>query len=323
MDIKNYPIKILFAVFGVILSFNLNAAAQTAYNWLEAKPLPSWSERSRAILQTKKISPAELKRCSVVVRPPTLAADRMATKMGWTLVGDAQVFGRTTAITVAESFDGMCRPLGFQTLVFVGNRVAGTMSPGPMNSRTDGALTNVKIVNETTIVGDYVRYAEKDALCCPSKMNKVSFKIEPDGQNWLLKPEYVTEAPYNVSETKETLGGTTFRGTVWRWESAENSQGKTSVDKPENYQIEFTTDSELRLKADCNGGGNYKTNGGKIEFTKTFTTKKFCGKKSLDTRFLQGLARARTFAVEGDAIVLTGADAADGAMRFFKVTKQN
>jgi len=121
------------AAFAVVLSFSVHAVAQSQYSWLDDKPLPSWSARSRAILETKKISSAELTRCRNVIRPATLPVDRLLTKYNWTLVGDARVYGNTTAVTVAQGFDGMCRPLGFQTLVFVGNLVAGTLSPG-----TDG-----------------------------------------------------------------------------------------------------------------------------------------------------------------------------------------
>ncbi|MCA1574605.1 MAG: META domain-containing protein [Acidobacteria bacterium] len=132
---KNQSIRLLGAAFAVVLTFSVHVVAQSQYSWLDDKPLPSWSERSRAILQTEKIGQSELARCRNVIRPATLPVDRLLTKYNWTLVGDAQVFGRATAVTVAQGFDGMCRPRGFQTLVFVGNLVAGTLSPGPMDSR--------------------------------------------------------------------------------------------------------------------------------------------------------------------------------------------
>jgi hypothetical protein len=68
--------------------------------------------------------------------------------MNWTLVGAAQVHGKTTIIGTAGAFDGMYRPLEFEMRVFVGNRVAGTLSPGPTNARTDGSLVSVKMTSE-------------------------------------------------------------------------------------------------------------------------------------------------------------------------------
>jgi hypothetical protein len=40
-------------------------------------------------------------------------------------------------------YDGMCRPRQYQDFVFVGSVFAGTLSPQPMDSRTDGALGRV------------------------------------------------------------------------------------------------------------------------------------------------------------------------------------
>ena len=148
----------------------------------------------------------------MVIRPATLTVDKILAKQGWTLVGEAQIFGRTTAVTVTTGFDGMCRPRGFQTLVFVGNRVAGTLSPGPMDSRTDGSLVNVKMTSETTLTAEYVRYRESDALCCPYKTEAVTFIIKPDGANFLLVPE--TKMTSGLIEN-QAFGTTFLNNTVW------------------------------------------------------------------------------------------------------------
>ncbi len=183
---KNLKIKFLLATFAFVLSCGGNAFAQS--DWLDMKPLPNWNKRSRAILQTKKISQTDLAQCRNIVRPPSLAVDRLLTKNGWTLVGEAQIFGKTSVVTVATGFDGQCRPRGFDTLVFVGDRVAGKLSPGPMDSRTDGTLTNVKLTSATTLYADYARYRSSDPLCCPWKTQEVSFVIKQNGGNYLLTP---------------------------------------------------------------------------------------------------------------------------------------
>ena len=41
--------------------------------------------------------------------------------------------------------DGMCRPLGYQFFLFVGDDFAGTLSPAPMDSRTDGGLSDLQL----------------------------------------------------------------------------------------------------------------------------------------------------------------------------------
>lgn len=307
-----------FAVATFFLSVNF-VVAQPAYSWLDDKPLPNWNSRSRAILQTEKISSGDLAQCGKFVRQPTLAADKQLAKSGWTLVGPAQVYGKTTVVTWAQGFDGMCRPRGFQTLVFVGNRVAGTLSPGPMDSRTDGALVNVKMTSETTLTAEYVRYRAADALCCPYKTEAVTFVIKPDGANFLLTPESKIQS--GIIENQ--ADGAALNNTVWRWQNLETPAGKTTVEKPENYQLEFTADGKVNVLADCNRGrGTYKSESGDLTFSSIFLTKKACPPGSLDNRFLQGLEAARTFRIEGNNLFIEGAGDI-GTMTFFKSVRQN
>ncbi|MEO6050506.1 MAG: META domain-containing protein [Pyrinomonadaceae bacterium] len=317
---KNKIVSILIGAF--IASFMFTGLVAAQYKWLDQKPLPSWSERSREILQTKKISKSELKRCGMVVRPATLAADKLLAKQGWTLVGDAQIFGKATAVTVATGFDGMCRPLGYQTLVFVGNSVAGTLSPGPMDSRTDSSLTNVKLVSETSLVADYVRYKDGDALCCPSKTNSVTFRIDADGKNWLLKPDFVSELVYN-SNVEKPSESQALAGTIWRMESLENVQGSTKVGKPENYQIEFSATGDMGVKADCNvGGGRYVAGAGNLSIMNIITSMAFCGEDSFDKRMLQSLESAKSYRIEGNSLTIkSGSD--KETLKAFRVHRQN
>ncbi|MBA4123455.1 MAG: META domain-containing protein [Acidobacteria bacterium] len=318
---KNQSTKLLCTAFTFVLLLGIDAAAQSQYSWLEAKPLPSWSERSRAILQTKKIAQAELTRCRSSLRPATLPVDSLLTKYNWTLVGDAQVFGKTTAVTVATSFDGMCRPLGFQTYVFVGNRVAGTVSPGPMDSRTDASLINIRLLSETDVIAEYARYKENDPLCCPSKTNTVSFNIKRDGQNWLMKPDFVSEAAYNMSEAKENSDTANLTGTVWHWESLQTPTEKISVPVPKKYTLEFMTDGKAQILADCNRGrGSYQLDGQSLTFSGFITTKMGCPPGSLDGRFLRSLDAARTLNVKGDELYID-LTANSGTMKFVKAKR--
>lgn len=310
-------IKFLLVAFAFVLSLNVHIFGQS--DWLDIKPLPNWNSRSRAILQTEKMSSGELAQCGKFVRQPTLAADKLLAKYGWTLVGAAQVYGKTTVVTTASGFDGMCRPRGLIARVFVGNRVAGTLSPGPTDSRTDGSLVNVKMTSETTLTAEYVRYRASDALCCPWKTEAVTFVIKPDGANFLLTPESETQSGLIENQASDA----TLKNTVWRLQSLETPTGMTKVDKPENYQIEFKADGNIGLKADCNGGGgSYTAEGGSISVKKIFTTFIFCGENSLDKRFLRGLEMARTYRVEGNNLLIEGAGD-NGTMKFFKVVRQN
>lgn len=316
---KNQSIKSFYAAVAVIFLFVNYAAAQSAYSWLDAKPLPNWNSRSRAILQTEPMSAGELAQCGKFVRQPTLKADKLLAKYGWTLVGPAQIYGKTTVVTWAQGFDGMCRPRSFQTLVFVGNRVAGTLSPAPMDSRTDGSLVNVQMTSETTLTAEYVRYRESDALCCPWKTEAVTFVIKPDGANFLLTPESKMQSAIVENQAFDPA----LKNTIWRWESLEVPTGKTPIEKPEKYELEFTADGKVNVLADCNRGrGTFKTEAGNMAFSGIFLTKAACPPGSLDYRFLQNLERARTYKVEGNSLFIEGAGD-NGAMKFFKVSRQD
>jgi hypothetical protein len=85
--------------------------------------------------------------------------------------GDVEIVGGMTGA------DGMCRPAGYNVFVFVGGRHAGTLSPGPMTSRLDGASGDVRMPLPEIAV-EFARYTEKDPLCCPSSRSTVRFRID-------------------------------------------------------------------------------------------------------------------------------------------------
>lgn len=87
--------------------------------------------------------------------------------MGW----------QTVVIRGTAGYDGMCRPVQYQAFVFVRGVFVGTLSPEPMDSRTDGALTRVALRNSELLSAEYVRYAAEDPLCCPSRTTTVAFEI--------------------------------------------------------------------------------------------------------------------------------------------------
>ena len=72
----------------------------------------------------------------------------------------------------------MCRPFQFQAFVFVQGRFAGTLSPGLMDSRSDGALSQVFLYDGESLTAEYQRYAPADPLCCPSRTTNVRFAID-------------------------------------------------------------------------------------------------------------------------------------------------
>jgi hypothetical protein len=163
------------------------ALAGERTSWLEAGTLVNWN-KAGAELPTPPAAPSADPRCVEQARPAVSKDDKAVAAAGWTLVGAAQVFGRTRAFLGAAGFDGMCRPHDFQGFVFVDGKLAGTLSPQPMRSRSDGALTTLRLVSELALSVDFARYLEQDPLCCPSRLSNVSYKIETGDAGPLLVP---------------------------------------------------------------------------------------------------------------------------------------
>ena len=75
------------------------------------------------------------------------------------------------------SIDGMCRPWDYQAFVFVKGAFAGTLSPSVMDSRTDGALSEIRFPAPSAIEVVFLRYTDTDPLCCPSRLTTVRYRI--------------------------------------------------------------------------------------------------------------------------------------------------
>ncbi len=117
-------------------------------------------------------------RCHERARSPESEEDRRLQALGWELIGPASAGWQVRVIGGAADYDGMCRPRQYQQFVFVQGVFAGTLSPRPMDSRTDGALDRVIIESERKLRAQYRRYSATDPLCCPSRTTTVAFDVE-------------------------------------------------------------------------------------------------------------------------------------------------
>jgi hypothetical protein len=107
--------------------------------------------------------------------------DKMVSKAGWFLFQKSTSRGGISIVIGGAASDSMCRPLGFQDFVFVDGVYAGTLSPIAMNAREDGeGLYDVSIPEERKIAVDFRRFAERDPLCCPSRVTRVEYEIREE-----------------------------------------------------------------------------------------------------------------------------------------------
>jgi hypothetical protein len=132
-------------------------------------------------------------RCRELTRQPASEVDQQVRAHGWDLVGPSSEGEQIRVIAGTSDYDGMCRPRQYQEFVFARGIFAGTLSPHPMDSRTDGALNRVTIQTDGRVQAEYARYGAKDPLCCPSRITTVVFEIGKEPP--VLKPVSASTVP--------------------------------------------------------------------------------------------------------------------------------
>jgi hypothetical protein len=153
----------------------------SAVSWLDASKPVAWNKPSLPIPTAPHLQETIDPRCRALARPAESAEDRRLRSRGWDLVGAYHAGWHVVVILGTAGYDGMCRPWHYQGFVFVRGIFAGTLSPEPMYSRMDGALSEVALQNDRRLVVQYLRYAAQDPLCCPSRTTSVMFDVSPKG----------------------------------------------------------------------------------------------------------------------------------------------
>jgi hypothetical protein len=145
--------------------------------WLDEPKPASWNKPGLSIPAAPKAQGVGDPRCRDQARPPQLDEDNRVRAQGWNLVGAYQGGWQILVIRATAGYDGMCRPWQYQDFVFVRGVFAGTLSPLPMDSRTDGALSRVFLQSDNRLTAEFDRYTANDPLCCPSAATSVVFEI--------------------------------------------------------------------------------------------------------------------------------------------------
>ena len=167
------------AALGLSLSLVMSEAALADGSWIDTLPGAGWNTTGAAVPPARRpVTPTSSARCMEQVRPASSAADRALEAAGWKLFGPVTSYGSTSVVRAMTNADGMCRPLGYQVFVFVGDDYAGALSPAPMDSRTDGAFSEVPWVDGSSVNATFLRYQAEDALCCASRASTVVYAIE-------------------------------------------------------------------------------------------------------------------------------------------------
>ena len=167
-------------LMALIVGAVATAAAQPADLWLD-RPLAPWNAAGMAVPAAPPPSPGgpDDARCAATRRPAETPQDAALAAAGWTPYGPYRAGWGVVVIDALTGTDGMCRPLGYQAFVFVDGAFAGTISPVPMDARTDGAAGGVTFDASGHLWATFVRYDPSDALCCPSRPSTVvEYRVE-------------------------------------------------------------------------------------------------------------------------------------------------
>ena len=164
----------------IALVFLGSAGAQTlAGNWLDSTSVTAWNRSGAPIPYAPERQNPD-PRCRASARSPQSDEDRQLRTHGWDLVGPPSAAKDIQVIAATADYDGMCRPRQYQAFVFAHGVFVGTLSPHLMDSRTDGALSQVTIESDRKLRAKYLRYAATDPLCCASRTTTVTFAIDAD-----------------------------------------------------------------------------------------------------------------------------------------------
>ena len=174
---NQYPI-----IAAAVLALTTLSAQAPQQGWLD-RALTNWNvpgrEMPRAITDDESI-PEMTARCKLTV-PRTTAGERAVADAGWIPfhMYDRHLTQRDVEIVSGlAGVDAMCRPVEFNTFVFVGGKLAGTLSPDVMHSRTDSSVGGAIRLSGDDIAAEFVRYADADPLCCPSGRVTVRYRID-------------------------------------------------------------------------------------------------------------------------------------------------
>ncbi|MEG4587264.1 LppP/LprE family lipoprotein [Microcoleus sp. MOSTC5] len=189
-----YPIGLALAL--VPLALATAAVSQpSSSSWLEQKTLTNWNKPGASVPKAPNNNSSDAARCQQQIRNPSTPEERAVKAAGWTLFnvrGETKSSGRVVLVKGQTGFDGMCRPVGYQEFVFANGIFAGTTSPNPMNSRSDGALFQTDIETPSRFKALFSRYTPQDALCCPSRTSEVTYRIDVANQPIVVPIEVIT-----------------------------------------------------------------------------------------------------------------------------------
>jgi uncharacterized lipoprotein YbaY len=273
-------------------------------SWLDSAPV-NWNGKMFGLPRPDPGSAPPRPRCRDFVRQPETPGENALVRAGWSLYGAVQSWGTARLVTAMSSVDGMCRPLGYQAFVYWDGRYAGTLSPAVMNSRTDGALTNIRLLTATRIAAEFSRYGDRDPLCCPTRITHVTYELSRDDLP-LVTPTRINTVPIggrpDASDPEPAPDDARPFGKLWRLVEVNGVAIRTT--KP---YIEFDRETR-RFSGDggCNRiSGGFEIDGSNLTFSGVVSTRRACLDREVqqvENDFLRALEQTTRFQIRDDTL---------------------
>jgi hypothetical protein len=184
---RQFALSTLAVLATALMLLVTPAAAAQGDSWLDGD-LASWNSPGMDIPKPPTIDGNPSPLCAERARPAETAEDDALIAEGWHLFLPYQRGWSETLISGFAAYDGMCRPLGYQSFVFVDGVFAGTIAPEPMDSRTEGGAREVTLWLEDQLSAEFDRYAPDDPACCPSNTTPINYTIEQTADGPVLNP---------------------------------------------------------------------------------------------------------------------------------------
>ena len=179
----------VFSLAAGTLGVALPAAAQASSAWLDQSPPSNWNQRGASVPNPPAATLVAPDECAAQERAPQGTEEQQVSDRGWRLTAPSQTGAGGVRVVLGQiEYDGMCRPMGYQEFVFVNGSFTGTISPTPMNSRTDGSGSVQGVIGPDTLTAVFSRYADSDPLCCPSRTTTVTYRLDRGPSNTVLLP---------------------------------------------------------------------------------------------------------------------------------------
>ena len=148
--------------------------------WLDSEP-KQWNKAGASLPHAPVQDRSRIPSICKSSRPTGNSEERAVASAGWMVFKSVRNGRGITIVSASGTLDGMCRPDAYQNFVFLNGRFAGTISPGLMGARADGASVSIAFPRSRKIVVQFVRYRDSDPRCCPSRMSEGVFDVINQG----------------------------------------------------------------------------------------------------------------------------------------------